>query len=127
MKEFPRFSEAKISFEVTQPQMKLILCAVRAFREQLDNDTFINQLKPVLDDAERNYGFKFIKSYLQDHDAFKLDIELTMDVLCDSFCDKRWEYREMVNEELNHFYEEHFDPEILNLTQGQVLRVETDV
>lgn len=127
MKEFPRFSEAKISFEVTQPQMKLILCAVRAFREQLDNETFINQLKPVLDDAERSYGFKFIKPYLKDHAAFKLDIENTMDDLCDAFCNKRWEYQEMVNEELANYYEEHFDPEILNLTQGQILRVETNV
>jgi hypothetical protein len=72
-KDFPRFSEAKIQFEVTQPQMKLILCAVSSFHKLLDTETCKEQLKSLLDDAERNYGFKFIKPYLQDHEALKLD------------------------------------------------------
>jgi hypothetical protein len=104
-----------------------MLCAVRAFRSLLDTETYKEQLKSVIDDAERNYGFKFTKQYLQDHTAFKLELELIMDELCNAFCSKRWEYQEMVNEEINHFYEEHFDPEILNLTQGEILRVDTNV
>ena len=123
-KDFPRFSDAKIQFEVSQPQMKLILCAVSAFHELLDTKSCIEQLKSFLDDAERHYGFKFKKDYLQEHEAFKSDIEQVMDDLCDAFCFKRWEYREMLDKELHDYYVENYDPEILNLSQGQILRVD---
>jgi hypothetical protein len=126
MKEFPKFSESKIQFEVTQPQMKLLLCAARAFREQLDADGQGEQLKSILDDAERSYGFKFIKPYQLEPETFKTDLELVMDDLCDAFVSKKSDIQEMLNQKLTDFYQQNFDPEILNLANGEILRVAND-
>lgn len=123
-KDFPRFSEATIKFGVTQPQMKLILASISYFHKVIDGDTSPEVIKSFLAYTEAHYGFKLTPEYQTSPDKLILDTELLLDALIDPFTEERWKFIEIVNDELNDFYTENFDPEILCLREEESLKVE---
>ena len=129
-KPFPRFSDAKFKFEISQPQMKLLLVCVSAFNEQVETLTSENELnaskcvKSINQHANKYYGYSLPDEYIENPKKLSAAVsDLLENQLQDAFTDKQFEYVDMVKAELNQYYKKHFDPEILGLKENEIFEL----
>lgn len=130
-KDFPRFSDAKIQFEVSQPQMKLLIASIGFLSElslsnvQLDGERFSQKASGTFKGDNYEWaGITFIGEHLKDpQNLSKLLVQILEDSLQDPYTDKNAELTDIVINELNDFYAENFDPEILGLDEGEIFQL----
>jgi hypothetical protein len=130
-KTFPRFSEAKIQFELSQPQMKLLIASIGFLSNlslsnvQMDGKKHSQSASGTFKGDNYNWaGISFVDEHLKDPQKLsQVLVQILEGTLQDPYIDKNAEYTDMVIDELNEFYAENFDPEILGLEDGEIFQL----
>lgn len=123
MKTFPRFSDAVILHELTQPQAKLVLVALNALAQQLDTEASTEYLKSLLVHCQDSYAFKFTSDYIHNPKNLEPQLHQLIDTVCAAYCHARDSQIQLATQELTEHYQEHFDEDVFSLSQGQTLQV----
>lgn len=131
-KEFPRFSEAKIQFELTQPQMKLLMASVSFLIDSIETEASIDfknvsqLVKSIQQHAMKSYRFSLPIDCQDQPEQLNLALsKILIDGLQDSYYSKNHELVEMFIDEVNQM-ESQLDPEIFNLNKGERIELAYD-
>jgi|GEM_PF-5160309 len=123
MNQLANFNNEPISCTLAQNEYKLLIVALGTILE-LTDATKHKELSTTIDEAIKTAfkqsGFR-LDSRLTDNTAIVVDI--IRDKLMDSYMDKRWEFLERANNELHQYAADNFHPDILNLPEGEMLKV----
>lgn len=127
MKDFPRFTESQITIELKQPHLKIVFAAMQAFLTRFDTEMSPDAFKSLLDDTAKRQGIKFPPELTQNIEAFKTELENANAALMDAYCEKQSAYIDRFVDDVNAFFEEHYDPDVFNLAEGQRLKIDDGV
>lgn len=123
MKKFPRFADAVVLHELTQPQAKLVLVALNALSRQLDTDSLLDQSKSVIAHSENAYCFSFHPEQRINPKLLEPQVHQLIDTLCNAYTEAREHQIHLATQELHDHYIEHFDDDVFNITHGETLRI----
>lgn len=124
MTKLSNFDQALITCSISQQQYKLVLTALTVLEKLSDaikHPEVTNTLNACIKHAQKDLGFKFSEKDLNTLQHDVADLQMTM---LNSYTDKRGEYFDLANQELSNYVRENFHPDIFNLQDGELLRIE---